>query len=784
MRVFHRVIPAISFIITFLSAPAHAQVPMRSFERLVTGNGWAVASYDRATRRIDTFLEHPYRFAEPRNDPPDLCFEADESRDLAYDLYFGARVDGSGSWLSEAPLDDAGYEPGTNIIRATQHLGGSREVEATTWAYMPTEIEQPVLVMVARFRNATSAAVEVVPHALFNFHLGDASGGREPSAEGEEASWDGARTTLYEYGPSRGTIAYSALTPVVRVSTALGAASAYERLRAGADIDDSRGTSGPVSDLAPGFAGAPVTLASGESVWMAASVLWALDEDAGPDVDALRTWVAGRSPQELLNAERAAWDAWHTDAPAGLTDEQRDLWLQSAAILRMGQVRETGPGFGQILASLPPGLGFVDAQWNISWVRDMAYAVAGLARSGHLDEAKAALEFQLNAPQGRHTAEVGMPYRISVTRYFGNGEEESDCNADGPNIEFDGFGLFLWSLGEYLRAGGDASIVDDHWAVISTEIADVLVSLVDESGVISADSSIWEVHWNGRQRRFTYTSLAAVRGLCEAAELAAGRGDDEAATTYQETAESIRAALIERHIDPRGAFVQSAEDLIAGHNYVDAATVEAINWGIVDPAGQVAQSTLTSLLDNLTVETGTGLMRNDDGGWYDSQEWVFVDFRLMPALGAAGRVERRDRIREWVEGQALENDLMFSELHDARSGAYAGSIPMVGFGAGAYLVALSGEGVAEAACGSYAVEPFDPPMRDGGADDAGTVEDGGTDDDGGVSSCEAGLTTADGGCVDPPVGDSGCACSSSLSARDGWSPLAVFALWFLRRRRP
>ncbi len=758
---------AAALFIFGLAGGASAQDASRSFERLVTGNGWAMASYDRASHRIDTFLEHPYRFAGPRDAAPDLCFAADESRDLAFDTYFGARVGGAGEWLSEVALDEAGYEVGTNIIRTSHHVGPGRSVRVTTYTFMPTEVDQPVLVMLARYENVSTASVEVTPHAVFNFRLGNAGGGRDPSSDGEEASWDDGRATLYEYGPSQGTIAYTALSPVSRVSTTVGGGSAYERLKSGTDIDDARATTGPVNDMAPGFAAATATLAPGEDVWMASSVLWALDEDAGPDVDMLRTWAAGRAPAALLAAEKSAWDAWHTTPPSGLSDAQRDLWLQSAAILRMGQVREAGPGFGQILASLPPGLGFVDAQWNISWVRDMAYAVAGLARSGHLAEARAAIEFQLKAPRGRHESEVGMPYRISITRYFGNGEEESDCNADGPNIEFDGFGLFLWSLGEYLRAGGDAAVVEEFWPVISAEIADVLVSLVDDSGVIAADSSIWEVHWNGRQRRFTYTSLAAVRGLCEVAEWADGRGDADAATRYRDTAEGIRRALIARHTDSRGALVQSAEDLIAGHHYVDAATVEAINWGIIDPRGRTARATLNSLIDNLTVATGTGFMRNDDGGWYDSQEWVFVDFRLMPALGAAGFEERQGAIRGWVEGQALANDLMFSELHDAGTGAYAGSIPMVGFGAGAYIVALSGEGVAGPACGAYAEEPDAPPVVDGGAPDGSVGPDGGTTDDGGTTT--------------PPADDGGCSAAGPPAASMGWFAL-VFAFFFVRRR--
>ena len=40
----------------------------------------------------------------------------------------------------------------------------------------------------------------------------------------------------------------------------------------------------------------------------------------------------------------------------------------------------------------------------------------------------------------------------------------------------------------------------------------VLAGLIDQTGMIAPDSSIWEVHWNGRQKRYSYTSIAAVTG--------------------------------------------------------------------------------------------------------------------------------------------------------------------------------------------------------------------------------------------------------------------------------
>ena len=87
----------------------------------------------------------------------------------------------------------------------------------------------------------------------------------------------------------------------------------------------------------------------------------------------------------------------------------------------MGQVAETGGGAGQILASIAPG------QWNIAWVRDMAYAVVGLVRSGHYAEAKAAIAFQMQAQVGGYQQYVGAPYQISVVRYYGNGSVGLAC---------------------------------------------------------------------------------------------------------------------------------------------------------------------------------------------------------------------------------------------------------------------------------------------------------------------------------------------------------------------
>ncbi|MCS6798160.1 MAG: hypothetical protein NZ898_06485, partial [Myxococcota bacterium] len=531
-------------------------------------------------------------------------------------------------------------------------------------------------------------------------------------------------------------------------------------IRAARDLDDMRATSSPRSDVVAAFQGPRWSLGPGERAAWGVAVLWALDEDAAPDVEAVRAWSAGLEPHVLLERELAEQRAWLGPLPPGLRADEARLWRASEVVLRMAQVREPGRGFGQILASLPPGLGHVDSQWNIAWVRDMAYATVALARSGHLEEAAAALRFQIAAGPGRHTAIVGRPYRISITRYFGDGSEESDCNADGPNIEFDGFGLFLWSLAETVRAG--FVMPEAWWSVVEDEIADVLVSLRDETGGLRPDSSIWEVHWNGRQRRFTYSALAAVRGLCDVADLARAAGRLEAARRWRDAALGIRHALLERHRDRRGALGQSQEDVAIGHHYADAAAIEGISWSVFDPGRRTAQATVAMLLDALRVPTGVGWMRNDDGGWYDSQEWVFIGLRALPALRAVGLREQAERLDAWLLGQALANDLQWSELHDARTGRYAGSIPMVGFGAGAYI--LSRLPLPEPPCGEYAPdEPALLPLADGGVPegDAGTA-DGSAASDGGLGD---GPAASPDGERPPRAAGTGCACRASHGSR-------------------
>ena len=325
--------------------------------------------------------------------------------------------------------------------------------------------------------------------------------------------------------------------------------------------------------------------------------------DAQGAADAVRTWVASRTPDKILADEIAGWQAWQTAAPSGSSALESSVFAESQAMLRMAQVSAADASDGQILAAVAPG------QWNITWVRDMAYSTVALARTGHAAEAKRAIQFELGANVGAYQSYVGSPYQISVVRYYGDGEEWSDSDSNGPNVEFDGFGLFLWALDAYVGNSNDTASLATWWPTVKPKVADVLASLQETSGLIAPDSSIWESHWNGNQKHFAYTTIAAARGLCAAADLATKAGDSASAAKYLAAGQKARDALLGLRA-PDGTLAQSQEALAQGSNWLDAAAIEAVSFGLVDPHKHTAHAMVAAIQSGLVPPSGRGFFRN------------------------------------------------------------------------------------------------------------------------------------------------------------------------------
>jgi hypothetical protein len=261
---------------------------------------------------------------------------------------------------------------------------------------------------------------------------------------------------------------------------------------------------------------------------------------------------------------------------------------------------------------------------------------------------------------------------------------------------------------QYVEASGDVAWLGSAtrggptvWDTIIQGVAQPLRANLEPSGIAKADSSIWEVH-DQNKKHYAYTTLAAIRGFCDLAAVAQKSGHSADVATYAGIAKKARDGFFALFLDKNSAIGGSVEGL-AQNQYFDAAVVEAFNWNIIkdsDYQGTIAKATL-DLINRLRVDSG-GYKRNNDGlSSYDNNEWILIDLRMADALWRAGQTQDSQNTLQTVIQKAAANYYLLPELYnavpaDGAVGKYAGSIPMVGYGAGAYaLTVLDRSGLIE-----------------------------------------------------------------------------------------
>jgi hypothetical protein len=757
------------------TGPAGAVEAVASFHTLPTGNGHGFSVFDVNQNAITHFLAHPYRYLRPNPANPDG--DGIVRRNLVFDAYFGVRTATRSVWLGKRTADEVGYVDQTGVIRSQSALG---PILTESFFFAPYGYDGNALVMVLVVTNTGASAAAVDGFVLANFHMGSAPNPDAPQADGESLQYDAAAGAAVETGPGGGALVYAPLGDVDRASCADGMVQAVQ---GGQDLTVQHSCSG--NDRVQTFQRALGPLAPGASASFAVAVLYAEDGDADATLAAWDAFAAGRDGQTLVADALAEWEAWRTPMPGGLGADEQRVWRQGEAVLRMGQVLEPWSAspkrknHGMILASLPPG------GWHSGWLRDAAYALVALARSGHHAEAKQGLTFFLDAEAGKYASYLGgVDYRLTTVRYFGNGEEEADYSGQPTrNIEIDGWGLYLWAARVYVDESGDTAWLgettrkgDTVYHAIRAGVAEALAGNLEPSGMAIADASIWEVHWGNRQH-FLYTTAAAARGFCDMAALARRAGELGDRDRYQALSADAIAAMRAHFVDQNGVLAGSLEKLAQGQSYRDGAVIEAFTWELIPTGDAIAAATLDAFSH---LQTPAGGYKRVEGSSdpYDTDEWILIDLRAADVFHRAGRNQRAATLLDWVTAQASRNYDLIPELYNTRSesgaiGAYAGSIPMVGYGPGAYLLTVLGR------AGSYE-------HRDCGTVDPESYPDAGTldfPDAGAGASGDADLGGERTGtaCLCRSAGSTGGA-GAMAGAAGPW----LWALWALvgpRRRR-
>jgi hypothetical protein len=665
---------------------AEAIEPVKSFPYLVTGNGFGFQVYDANANAIKHYLERPYRYIRANAQNPDG--EGLVRRNLVFDTYFGVKGSGA-AWLGGRAPTEIGYVAESNMIRSAVTAAG---VSTETFFVSPFGYQGNAMVMLLKVTNTSGSAVPVTAYSIHNFKLGSAPNPDEPGANNESINFDG--TVATESGPGGGTIVYA---PIGGVDVSSCADNTFATVAAGSGLTSTPSCTG--TDKKNAFSKDLGSLGPGQSKWWGVAVLFE-DGNGSASKAAWSTFAAGREPDVLHADLLAEFEAWRKPPPAGLDASETAIWRQAESVLRMSQILESyqesprRKNHGMVLASLPPG------GWHTGWVRDAMYAIVAMARTGHAEEAKKGVNFFLDADAGYFKSFLkDVPYRISTVRYYGDGEEEADFSGHPTrNIEIDGWGLYLWGARQYVDTSGDTAWLsettkkgDTVYDALKTGVAEPLAANMEEAGMAIADASIWEVHWGNREH-FLYTTATAARGFCDMATLARRAGKMEDIERYRGLHDRAVVAMETFFIDSNKVLAGSLERLARGNNYRDGSTLDALVWDLIPADGAIGKATLGSMS---FLQTPAGGYKRLEGSQdqYDTDEWILIDLRAASAFQRSGDTTKAAQLLGWVTAQGSVNYNLLPELYNTRSssgqiGAYSGSIPMVGYGAGAYQMTL------------------------------------------------------------------------------------------------
>lgn len=282
-------------------------------------------------------------------------------------------------------------------------------------------------------------------------------------------------------------------------------------------------------------------------------------------------------------------------------------------------------------------------QYRFCWLRDASFIAYALDRAGE-HEASGRYHAWVDAAvtgiadviddviEKKSTGEEIDALSMPPARFALDGTTVVD---DWPNFQVDGYGTWLWSLGEHLARTGRTRVPDELRASVE-RVARYLS--------VFAFSPCYDVWEENGDAQHTSTLACVYGGLTAAARLL----DDDGCRSRAQEVRSYLATGAAR----TGYYVKSSTN-----EDVDGSTLwlgEPFSVVPVDDAHFAA--TVALIEENLTLEGG--IRRYPTDVYYGSGAWPVLTASLGWHFVRAGDVEAADRCREWIASHFDEFGLL------------------------------------------------------------------------------------------------------------------------------
>jgi len=419
------------------------------------------------------------------------------------------------------------------------------------------------------------------------------------------------------------------------------------------------------TDFALGVEGERVrarhVLSAGEEFYCALS--WAEGLDAPGDVqDATRR----------INATTRFWRTWL--GRARMPDHRfRDPIQRSALTIKGLTYMPTGATVAALTTSLPetPG-GERNWDYRFTWMRDTTFTLQALHYLNLDWEAEEFIQFVADL-EPKSDGALQIMYGIDGRRDLTESTRDDLSGYAGARPVRIGNGAFDQRQNDVFGAVLDSVLLHTRrsnrlplrlWPIVKSQ-AECATAVWREP-----DQGIWEAR--GKPQHYVSSKLMGWVALDRATKLAEIRGDTDLIATWRDTADEIKADILEHGVDKRGVLRQHYDT-----DALDASTLLAAIFGFLPPDDKRLRASVLAIADELT-EHGFVLRyrtgETDDGMSGKEGTFLICSFWLVSALAIIGEEQRACDLMEKLLRVASPLGL-FAEEFDVGTGRHLGNFP-------------------------------------------------------------------------------------------------------------
>ncbi len=391
------------------------------------------------------------------------------------------------------------------------------------------------------------------------------------------------------------------------------------------------------------------------------------------------SWAAGlasvgdvEEATRRLEATTRYWRAWL--GTARIPDHRWRDPIQRAALAVKGLTyMPTGATVAALTTSLPetPG-GERNWDYRYTWMRDTTFTLQAL-HALNLDwEADEFMQFVADL-EPNEDGGLQIMYGIDGRRDLTESTRDELSGYAGARPVRIGNGAFDQRQNDVFGAVLDSILLHTRrsqrlprrlWPIVESQ-AECATAVWREP-----DQGIWEAR--GKPQHYVSSKLMTWVALDRAAKLAHIRGDTAKAATWQETADEIKADILEHGLTDAGVLRQHYDT-----DSLDASTLLAASFGFLPHDDERLRASVLAIADNLT-ENGFVLRyrtdETDDGLSGKEGTFLICSFWLVSALAIIGEEQHaRDLMERLLR---ITSPLgLYAEEFDVDTGRHLGNFP-------------------------------------------------------------------------------------------------------------